>query len=204
VQVAAQVDAGTERDKSSSSVEQKNWSRRERPVLKALSIMLVTHAMGILAFGIITRSWFLRYQTACSITLCIISFLLPLAIGRALTEPSSPRISPLSTVLKSFNLCLTSTVTSVISVFNFSLAAVLAILLGVPLCYSVSVPSTQGRILRYIAYSFLAMGWTATGHERLRDAVMDWELLGVWFAPFVCIVYTPLVLQAGIICLLPP
>ncbi|KAJ7172278.1 Gaa1-like protein [Mycena filopes] len=58
------------------------------------------------------------------------------------------------------------------------------------------------RIAKFALYVGLALGWIAASEE-LRKALWDWEILGVWFAPFVCIVYTPLVLQAGLVCLLP-
>lgn len=114
----------------------------------------------------------------------------------------SPEEAPHSKVLKSFNLCLASTVISITSVLNFSLAAVLAILMGVPLSTSGSSPSPKTRLTRFGFYAALAFGWLAFVGNEGRQALWNWEVLGVWFAPFVCIVYTPLVLQAGIVCLL--
>jgi GPI-anchor transamidase subunit GAA1 len=57
------------------------------------------------------------------------------------------------------------------------------------------------RIARYLAYLVLGLGWVIA-KERVDGAFLDWEVLGVWFAPVVCILYAPLVLQAGIVCLL--
>ena len=100
------------------------------------------------------------------------------------------------------NLCLASTVISIISVVNFSLAASLAVVLAVPLMSSSSC--RQGtRLLAYSAYMFLAAGWLVFSPEETRLAIWNWELLGVWFAPIICVVYTPLVMQAAIVCLLP-
>lgn len=107
-------------------------------------------------------------------------------------------------ILKALNLCLTSTVISITSVLNFSLAASTAVALGLPL--SVACPSSTllTRITKYSIYAFLGLGWLLVGSEEVRHAIWDWEVLGVWLAPFVCIVYTPLVMQAAIVCLLPP
>lgn len=88
------------------------------------------------------------------------------------------------------------------TVLNFSLAACLAVLLGIPLSISGTSTRTTTRYLRYFAFVILGLGWTGAV-DVVAQAFQDWEVLGVWFAPFVCIVYTPLVLQAGIACLLP-
>ena len=98
-------------------------------------------------------------------------------------------------VLKSFNLCLASTFISITSVLNFSLAATLAVSLGLPTI--LSGPS-KFRFVKYAGYSLLGLGWLLFGGKEVQQALWNWEVLGVWFAPFVCIVYTPLVLQAGI------
>ena len=106
-------------------------------------------------------------------------------------------------MLKSLNLCLTSTVISILSVLNFSLAAVMALAVGVPLYSATSAASTGARLLRYAVHVILAFGWIVLLRGEVLQAVANWELLGVWFAPFVCVVYAPLVLQSALVCLLP-
>ena len=113
--------------------------------------------------------------------------------------------SSLSLSLKSFNLCMASTVVSITAVLNFSLASTLALLLGIPL--SISSPSRPAtplikRIAKYIPYAILALGWQFLAPAEVEQALWHWTFLSVWFAPFVCIVYVPLVLQAGLVCLL--
>ena len=117
-------------------------------------------------------------------------------------QPSRTMAAP-STLLKGLNLCFASTIISITTVLNFSLAASLAILLGIPL--SLSSPSHNPfiRLTKYIAYILLGFGWLVVGQEEMRQAIWDWEVLGVWFAPFVCLVYAPLVLQGSLVCLLP-
>ena len=106
-------------------------------------------------------------------------------------------------MLKSLNLCLTSTVISILSVLNFSLAAVMALAVGVPL-YTASSSVDRGvRLSRYAVHSILAFGWIVLLRGEVLQALANWELLGVWFVPFVCIVYAPLVLQSALVCLLP-
>lgn len=121
----------------------------------------------------------------------------------ALTVRPSPseKSAPVASILKAANLCLASTVISVTSVLNFSLAAVLAILLGVPLSYSTYKSVLPANLARYAIYAGLGLGWLFYEKE-VQSAIWNWEILGVWFAPFVCVVYTPLVLQAGIVSLL--
>lgn len=121
---------------------------------------------------------------------------LPLAGPLLVAQQSSDEaVAPVHMVLKSFNLCLASTVISITSVLNFSLAAALAILLGLPTI--LSGPGKAGHV-RYAGYALLGLGWLVLGGQEVQQALWNWEVLGVWFAPFVCIVYTPLVIQAGI------
>lgn len=127
---------------------------------------------------------------------------LPL-ITPILLPQDSRSVAPASTLLKAINLCFSSTVISITTVLNFSLAASLAVLLGVPLSFSSPARTQVVRIAKYLAYVFLALGWMFVGHQEVVQAISDWEILAVWFAPFVCVVYVPLVLQAAIVCLLP-
>jgi len=112
--------------------------------------------------------------------------------------------APLSLVLKAFNLCFTSTVISIITVLNFSLAASLTIVLGLPLIASSSSQSIALRVGKYGAYAFLALGWILVAQKQMVESIWNWQVLSVWFAPFICLVYVPLVLQAGVVCLLSP
>lgn len=104
----------------------------------------------------------------------------------------------MSLVLKALNLCIASTLISVISVLNFSLALALSIALGIPL--ALSVPSKPALFPLYL---LLALGWLVALPEQAQVAMWNFQVLGVWFAPIVCIVYLPLVLQAAIVTLLP-
>ncbi len=38
----------------------------------------------------------------------------------------------------------------------------------------------------------------------LLAVIWDWQVLGVWFSPLVCLVYVPCLLQAGIVSSLSP
>ena len=105
--------------------------------------------------------------------------------------------------LKAINMCLASTLISVSSVLNFSLAALLAVTLGVPLSLSSPSDSLLSRGIKCALYTILAFGWLAFDGE-VRQAIWDWQVLGVWFSPLVCLVYVPFVLQAGIVSSLSP
>ncbi|KAF9246149.1 Gaa1-like protein [Melanogaster broomeanus] len=191
------------------------WRPRRRPVLPALVVVLATHAAGLLAFNLITTPWFPQNQITSSSILFVVLSLLP-AVLITLAPSHPPEAAPISMLLQSFNLCLASTVISITSLLNFSLAAMLAITLGIPLLRSrISSPQqtpfqplqspsrTPARLVAYAAYSMLAWGWLLFLPSEVEKAVWNWEVLGVWFAPFVCIVYAPLVLQAGLVRLCP-
>jgi len=79
---------------------------------------------------------------------------------------------------------------------------VLAALLGIPLSMAKPSRSSPIKIGKYASYVIAAFGWMVFTPAETKKAIWNWEILGVWFAPFVCIVYAPLMLQAGIVCLL--
>ncbi|KAN0076921.1 Gaa1-like, GPI transamidase component domain containing protein [Tylopilus felleus] len=190
-----------------ASTIQPTWRPRRRPVLPAIITILATHTIGLLAFTLINTSWFLENQLMSSWILFLLFSLVPPALLAFI--PSHPlETAPFSMLLQSFNLCLASTVISITSLLNFSLAATLAVTLGIPLsCSRVSSRSSgtssslfsqPSRVTVYVAYWLLAWGWLLLPRE-VESAVWNWEVLGVWFAPFVSIVYAPLVMQAGLV-----
>ncbi|KAJ7097739.1 Gaa1-like protein [Mycena belliarum] len=177
------------------------WIQRSRHVIPVLGIMLSTHLLGGILFSALTTSWFSNNQMVASAMLICVAFTTSLC---ALFAPSRDNklVAPTHQLLKALNLCFASTVISITTVVNFSLAMSLAILLGIPLSISSPSQSLPLRLIRFTMYSGLSLGWLFA-HDELKKAVWDWEILGVWFAPFVCVVYAPLVLQAGLVCLLP-
>jgi len=170
-------------------------------VIPVLGIMLSTHILGAILFSALATSWFSNNQAVASALAFLVFSVIPLW---ALFVPSrdTKTTAPISQLLKALNLCFASTVISITTVVNFSLAMSLAILLGIPLSISSPSQNLPLRLVKFTPYLGLGLGWIFA-HEELRKALWNWEILGVWFAPFVCIVYTPLVVQAGLVCLLP-
>jgi len=182
------------------------WVTRRRPVLRVLVIMAITHVLGLVVFVALNTSWYTEKKWGKALTLFMVaSNVAMLLMQWHFIRPSSPStMAPLPIMLKSLNLCLTSAVISIISVLNFSLAALLAVLLGLPSIYSHSSPTFLTRLPRFAVYLLLSFGWLFFDPERIGGAISDWQVLGAWFAPFVCIVYSPLMLQAGLVCFLSP
>ncbi|KAI8998654.1 Gaa1-domain-containing protein [Trametes punicea] len=180
------------------------WRTRHRPVLEPIAIMLFTHALGATLFLLVRTSWFATNQTVFGSALYLLFSAIPLLASQGVPA-IPPSHAPVASVLKAFNLCFASALVSITSVLNFSLAAALAVLMGLPL--SLASPSASSsfsvRVTKYAAYCTLALGWLALCPEETRKALWNWEVLRVWFAPFVCVVYVPLVLQAALVCLLP-
>ncbi len=121
-----------------------------------------------------------------------------LAPWKSLLSRSSVPTAPLYMPLKAINMCLASTFISVSSVLNFSLAALLAVTLGVPLSFASPSDSLLSRGIKCALYTAHALGWLAFDGE-VKQAIWDWQVLGVWFSPLVCLVYVPCLLQAGIV-----
>ncbi|KAF9475860.1 Gaa1-like protein [Pholiota conissans] len=186
-----------EDDKTSLSF--KGWTRRRRPMIPALSIMIATHCLGFVLFKVISSSTFAKNFEILSPLVFLVFSSIPLIVTILPEAPNNE--ASLSTVLKALNLCFASTVISIVTLLNFSLAASLSVYLGFPLIIS-SSSSKLLRFAKYAAYCFFGLGWLLVGHNQTLEAVWNWEVLSVWFAPFICIVVVPLVLQAGLVCII--
>ncbi|KDR73500.1 hypothetical protein GALMADRAFT_100196 [Galerina marginata CBS 339.88] len=186
-----------------SSAQVLKWQRRQRPVIGVLCVIAATHFLGLVLFNILLSSWFMNNYKALSPLLFAVFCLTPLVALR-MQSTTETETAPISMILKALNLCLASTIISIITVLNFSLAASLTIFLGIPLVVSSSSSpsSTPLRLLKYAGYAILGLGWLIFAQDEMVKAIWHWEVLRVWFAPFICIVYVPLVLQAGISCLI--
>ncbi|KAG7092639.1 hypothetical protein E1B28_008980 [Marasmius oreades] len=173
-------------------------THRTRPVLAViLKYMLPTHALGGIVYLAITSG--LVDSVPKMVALCLIIFVSPLILVSA-PKPAE-RIAPLAAVLKALSLCFTSTVISIIAVLNFSLSATLAAILGLPLSLSSPSTSLPLRFVKYALYFGFGVGWLFN-MENLQQLLWDWQALNIWLLPFLCLVYTPVVLQASIVCLL--
>ncbi|TFK55129.1 Gaa1-domain-containing protein [Heliocybe sulcata] len=193
---------GEEKESEKSGSREVKWERQSRPLLPAVYIVLYTHAFGLAVFLALTRTPTLSPAITLPLFMLCLTSPMPILYSlRSLARPSSQVAIP--TILKSTTLCLASTVISVTSVLNFSLAAITAVLLGIPLTLASSSPMLPVRTVKYLAYACLAFGWMLGLPGEMQRALWSWEILGVWFAPFVCLVYAPLVMQAGLVCLLP-
>ena len=53
----------------------------------------------------------------------------------------------------------------------------------------------------YIIAAYAALAYVA---GEASEALTGWEMYGVAFAPFVCMVYVPVLLQASLVCELQP
>lgn len=206
------------RDASLVTTSKKKWVPRRRDLLGAFVVTAASHLVGLALFVIISQAWFDTRQLVRSSVLvdlidlcscqrfiippmCWITFLL--APWNSLSAGNSVQTAPLYMPLKAINMCLASTLISVSSVLNFSLAALLAVTLGVPLSFASASDSLPSRGIKCAFYATLALGWLAFDGE-VEQAIWDWQVLGVWFSPLVCLIYVPFVLQAGIVSSLSP
>jgi GPI-anchor transamidase subunit GAA1 len=194
------------------------WAARPRHVLSSLLIMIFTHLIGAGVFAIVSSSFVaqnlaVRRQLILSLARAntlpqVLS--LPLFVSFAvaplvaLAFVKRPKDNSLSLTLKALNLCFASAIISITSVLNFSLALTFAMLLGVPLSLSAFPGSKAKRWAGYTFYALLAVGWVPFLQEQTKSALWYWEIASVWFAPVVCIIYVPLVIQAGMATLLAP
>ncbi|EIW85104.1 Gaa1-like GPI transamidase component [Coniophora puteana RWD-64-598 SS2] len=176
------------------------WLRRRRRVADTLVVMAAMHVMGAIAF-ITTSSRIGSTQPAISWAIFASVYTVPLTLKPYMSRGHGNKVAPFSLVLKSFNLYLSSAVISIVSLLNFSLAAMLAVFLGIPLITSSSSPNFTLSIMRYTGYSILACWWMLLCPSQVSSAVSNWDVLGVWFAPFMFLVYVPLVMQAAFVTL---
>ncbi|QRV85879.1 GPI transamidase component GAA1 [Ceratobasidium sp. AG-Ba] len=194
-------------------------TRRSRPVVDTIVLMGCTHGLGaIFLFALGTRitvKLFTGYPLCFLFALSIATALTPLYLVRLprMNPPASQSVAPLHLVLKASNLCLAGTITALISLLNFSLAAVTVVLLGVPLSYLPPVKPSELRarvgfcLLQLLTPPTLGLivGLFVDKPDLIRVGqvvIWDWKVLGVWTFPFAMIVYLPLIWQAQIACVL--
>ncbi|PPQ64654.1 hypothetical protein CVT26_002744 [Gymnopilus dilepis] len=201
VQETRQVAEKTASGEQETADQAIQWRRRQRPITGALCIMVATHIYGFFLLNVVSSTWFAHNHQLLSAAVFVIFSLLPLA-ALGIPQESRSDDAPIASILKAFNLCFTSTIISIITVINFALAASMAVLLGLPLIVSTPSPSLPLKLIKYAAYACLGLGWLIFAREETMRSLWYWEVLRVWFAPFVCIVYVPLVIQCGIACLL--
>ncbi|THU87227.1 Gaa1-domain-containing protein [Dendrothele bispora CBS 962.96] len=181
----------------STETQAPGWTRRPRPVLRALCIMISSHLLGVATYLLMNSGWDGQNSIGGMLVLtmaCIFAF----GVSAVCSKSDRGGAAPIASVLKALNLCFASTIISATTVLNFSLAASLAVFLGIPLSVSSTSKNLPLRASKFSLYLFLSLGWVLK-HERLN---WNWEIMGVWLLPFLWIVYFPLVLQAGIVCLL--
>jgi len=180
----------------------KKWVTRRRDLLDDFVVIAASHLVGLTLFVTISRAWLDVSKVSLTIPLvCWIT--LVLAPWKFSSRGDSVSTAPLHILLKAINMCLASTLISVSSVLNFSLAASLAVTLGIPLSLASPSESLPARGIKCALYTALAFGWLAFDAE-VKQGIWDWQVLGVWFSPLVCLVYVPLVLQAAFISSLSP
>ncbi|KAK7467268.1 Glycosyl phosphatidyl inositol protein transamidase complex subunit [Stygiomarasmius scandens] len=195
------VDSGWILEHPDSTVKSESdapkWTRRSRPVIRTLCIMTATHLLGVAMYLLMSSRWYTESSIGLPFVLAIVS-VFAFGVSAIRSKGNREGEAPLSSVLKALNQCFASTIISATTVLNFSLAVALAVSLDLPLSISAASNSLSLRALKFSPYLLLSLGWTLA-LERLS---WNWEFLGVWLFPFLCIVYFPLVLQAGIVCLL--
>ena len=188
------------------------WERRSRPSLQAVLILLATHTLGVPLLFI--SSWPILPRLVCMSSfslylmcdpipqlglalLCSLVLLAPRFIDRI--DSDTTKVAPIWMLLRSFNLCFASAIVSATSVLNFSLAAVLAALLGIPLSFSEPTDDPLSSVTSRLGYLLLAIFWFTPAWTVMDQAMWDWEFLGGYFAPFICMIYVPIVWQAVIV-----
>jgi len=167
-------------------------------------LILSTHAIGAFIFYLMTMGLYINHpETIITLVVLVGVALAFTPLVASLFDTPNTRNAPTSKMLAALNNCLASTIISATVILNFSLAAMLAISLGVPLALSSSSSHPPLRFGKYAAYMVLSFGWVTLRQETLQ-AIWHWEILGVTLAPFVCLVWTPLMMQAGLASLFPP
>lgn len=206
-----------------------DWERRPRPVLRALLLMLLTHVSGAALFLLHQKGWVSPFALFKPNTSSLFRFALSISthltvlIGQwfslqpifaffaheppfsaapapAPTSPFDP--APISSVLKAFNLFVASTLISVTSLLNFWLAALLCVVLGLPLTFlSVSASNTYTtkviKAILLLECTMLLYNSTVT-----NSTLWNWSVLGVWFAPLMSVICVPILFQASLACAL--
>lgn len=143
------------------------------------------------------------------LALSVTTWMAPYIVALAFRRSTNIDRRITSSVLTSFTLCIAGTVVCLVSVLNFSLAAILSI------AFSFALPSrappTRGSFAKILQHSFIflftptSIAWLtslAVGKDMVSrniiQMVWEWKVFRIWTLPFIFCVYFPLLLQASI------
>ncbi|KAF8343901.1 GPI transamidase component Gaa1 [Cantharellus anzutake] len=184
------------------------WTRQQRPVAVTCSIIAGTHIFGLLLFLAMTYIPSQIWASFPKLLLVSMSAAmnLPSIIGILHGPPShAADKASISSVLHALTLCIAGTISCIISVLNFSFAACLVVLLGIPLSMIPRMTiNSAGRILGTIFFMMLmpvpillSTGFVCEAQtiKTVLRLIWDWQVLESWFLPSVFCIYYPLVVQ---------
>ncbi|KAI9493887.1 Gaa1-like protein [Zychaea mexicana] len=195
-----------------------NSSSSSRSVSSALTVMIVTHLMGFAIFYIMQTTSLLGYTANDSEALVVVQFALSCCIAvitvictisshrggsrHATDTPNNGR------TLKSFCLAFSGLVISTVSLLNFSLAVVTAVLIVLPYTFIRSSSSWIARVLQCVILTLisppgLAALAVAVGglplSKLLSMLIEDYQVVGSWLLLYICVAYWPVNLAMQIL-----
>ncbi|CAG8647362.1 24236_t:CDS:10 [Cetraspora pellucida] len=181
------------------------YLRRPREILMPVAALVISHFAGFIIFFVVKNHF--KFSQISSI-FGIDGYLFTLAITTNISIIATLSPSPDWVILKSFILAFTAMIISCLSVLNFSLAVFISIIVVIP--FSLFQPSTY-EMIRYLELIVLVLisppGILIISkinlEEFLRWTIMEYELLGSYFLPFICCLYWPIILVYVVIIFSP-
>ncbi|KAF0447035.1 Gaa1-domain-containing protein [Gigaspora margarita] len=203
------------------------YLRRPREILMPVAALVISHFAGIIIFFVVKNHFELSQISnifgvaGYLFTLAITTNISTIATAGLISafQSRSHKIkksdhhnqlspSPDWIILKSVTLAFTAMIISCLSLLNFSLAVFISIIVVIP--FSLFQPSAH-QIIRYLELIVLVLisppGILIISktniEEFLRWTIMEYELFGNYFLPFICCLYWPIILVYVVIIFSP-
>ncbi|CAG8511788.1 20515_t:CDS:10 [Gigaspora margarita] len=202
------------------------YLRRPREILMPVAALVISHFAGIIIFFVVKNHFELsQISNIFGIAGYLFTLVITINISTIATaglvsafQSRSHKIksdhhnqlspSPDWIILKSVTLAFTAMIISCLSLLNFSLAVFISIIVVIP--FSLFQPSAH-QIIRYLELIVLVLisppGILIISktniEEFLRWTIMEYELFGNYFLPFICCLYWPIILVYVVIIFSP-
>ncbi|KAI8357897.1 Gaa1-like protein [Choanephora cucurbitarum] len=185
------------------------YSLEKRHTVFGFTILTITHAAGLVILNIMQPSFGRRYLDFLGLqervlvqfgASCIVAFITTLLSIAWVKRAQSPEHD--GTILKSFCLAGSALVIATVSLLNFALGVMTALLISIPYSFIRSTSSTSLRAAQTFMLILLSpIGLASVFSVLMPDVSLvnilsvilsDYQVVRSWFLTFVCTVYWPM------------
>ncbi|KZO97693.1 Gaa1-domain-containing protein [Calocera viscosa TUFC12733] len=186
----------------SEKLDDTKWIKRPRRLIEGVGVVVALVSVGAVVYAFADSTLYAPPFAAKSarplMPVILTLVLVPPFI--VLSRPDSPTAAPLAPMVKTCLLFSLALLITPLSVLNFPLSLVLAVL-AIPL----SLVKPSSGMLPFMALGLLNPALfllVQSGRDAIREGVWDWQVLGAYGLPLACLLWLPLIWVGQAVCLI--